>query len=70
MVSQSVAKDISTVLVIGALIGSFKSLPVSVITYVARPSSRWQVIIGTILVSSLFEIFIYYQLLIVPLPFS
>jgi len=58
------------VLSIGGFVGLFKSLFVSAFAFYALPCSRWWLIIGSTVVLSLPEAWIYYELWTWTFPFG
>jgi|GEM_PF-5091075 len=54
----------------GAFLGFLKSLLVSAIAYLGKPSLRWQLIVGSTAVLSLLEAWLYYELWTWTFPFG
>jgi hypothetical protein len=66
----SPSRDILFVLATGAFVGLFKSLIVSAVTYLFKPSLRGRLIVGSIVALSLLEAWIYYELWTWTFPFG
>ena len=68
--SASPGKDIILVLAMGVLVGSLKSLMVSGVAYLVRPSLRLQLIVGNTVLFSLLETWFYYEIWTWTFPFG
>lgn len=64
----SPAQTVLFVLAMGAVVGLFKSLIVSGISFLVKPSLRSWLILGSTVALSILDTWIYYELLIMPFP--